>query len=246
MPQSNLSLSLERKQQGMEHEHKKRRRDWYGSGRRPSATATLDRAEELLEDIRSKARPAAERELDEIRAFAKESGAPEAETGLMQWDIGFWAERLREAKYELKEEDLRPYFQLPAVIDGMFDLAGKLFDIKVGAVQAEHRLTLGFEDVSGLSTREKCLNALKKQRLQKLPLPFSCPLHQGCSRGRRGGGVAQGRALLQGAGQVGQPAPRLLLPRSLHSPGGEARRGVDGRRGGSLHRNGGGGFLVRV
>ena len=95
-------------------------------------TATLDRAEELLEDIRSKARPAAERELGEIRAFAEESGAPEAETGLMQWDIGFWAERLREAKYELKEEDLRPYFQLPAVIDGMFDLAGKLFDIKAG------------------------------------------------------------------------------------------------------------------
>lgn len=43
--------------------------------------ATLERAEELLEDIRSRARPAAERELEEIRAFAKEAGAPEAETG---------------------------------------------------------------------------------------------------------------------------------------------------------------------
>ena len=38
----------------------------------------------------------------------------------MQRDVGFWSERLREARYELKEEDLRPYFQLPAVIDGMF------------------------------------------------------------------------------------------------------------------------------
>lgn len=36
----------------------------------------------------------------------------------MQWDTAYWSERLREAKYELKEEDLRPYFQLPAVIDG--------------------------------------------------------------------------------------------------------------------------------
>ena len=99
--------------------------------------ATLDRAESLLEDIRAKARPAAERELEEIRAFAAEQGAEEAVTGLMQWDLGFWSERLREAKYELKEEDLRPYFQLPAVIDGMFELAGELFCIEVQACDGE-------------------------------------------------------------------------------------------------------------
>lgn len=104
--------------------------------------ATLTSAESLLEDIRAKSKPAAVRELAAIREFAKEKGAAEAETGLMQWDVGFWAERLREAKYELKEEDLRPYFQLPAVIDGMFDLAGTLFGIKVepadGAVEVWH------------------------------------------------------------------------------------------------------------
>ena len=99
--------------------------------------ATLDRAEALLEDIRAKARPAAERELEEILAFAKEQGAPEADTGLMQWDVGYWSERLREAKYELKEEDLRPYFQLPAVIDGMFDLASKLFGVVVEPADGE-------------------------------------------------------------------------------------------------------------
>jgi oligopeptidase A len=99
--------------------------------------ATLASAESLLEDIRSRARPAAERELEEIRAFAAERGAPEAETGLMQWDVGFWSERLREARYELKEEDLRPYFQLPAVIDGMFALASKLFGIDVVAADGE-------------------------------------------------------------------------------------------------------------
>lgn len=99
--------------------------------------ATLDRAESLLEDIRAKARPAAERELEEIRSFAAEQGAEEAVTGLMQWDLGFWSERLREAKYELKEEDLRPYFQLPAVIDGMFELAGELFGIEVQACDGE-------------------------------------------------------------------------------------------------------------
>ena len=99
--------------------------------------ATLETAESLLEDIRAKAKPAAERELEEIRAFAAERGAPEASTGLMQWDVGFWSERLREAKYELKEEDLRPYFQLPAVIDGMFELAGTLFGVRVEPADGE-------------------------------------------------------------------------------------------------------------
>ena len=99
--------------------------------------ATLETAESLLEDIRAKSRPAAERELEEIRAFAAERGAPEASTGLKQWDVGFWAERLREAKYELKEEDLRPYFQLPAVIDGMFELAGQLFGVRVEPADGE-------------------------------------------------------------------------------------------------------------
>ena len=99
--------------------------------------ATLATAESLLEDIRAKAKPAAERELEEIRAFAAERGASEASTGLMQWDVGFWSERLREAKYELKEEDLRPYFQLPAVIDGMFELAGTLFGVRVEPADGE-------------------------------------------------------------------------------------------------------------
>ena len=99
--------------------------------------ATLETAESLLEDIRAKAKPAAERELEEIRAFAAERGASEASTGLMQWDVGFWSERLREAKYELKEEDLRPYFQLPAVIDGMFELAGTLFGVRVEPADGE-------------------------------------------------------------------------------------------------------------
>jgi oligopeptidase A len=39
---------------------------------------------------------------------------------LLWWDVAFWAERLREAKYDLKDEELRPYFALPAVLDGLF------------------------------------------------------------------------------------------------------------------------------
>jgi oligopeptidase A len=41
-------------------------------------------------------------------------------TNSNRWDVAFWAERLREAKYDLKDEELRPYFALPAVLDGLF------------------------------------------------------------------------------------------------------------------------------
>ena len=42
------------------------------------------------------------------------------EGGLRHWDITFWAERLREARYQLTDEQLRPYFALPNVLDGLF------------------------------------------------------------------------------------------------------------------------------
>ena len=85
-----------------------------------------------------------------LRPYDKEQGAAEAGE-LMQWDTSFWAERLREAKYELKEEDLRPYFQLPAVIDGMFELAAKLFDIKV--VPADGEVEVWHPDVRFFKAR---------------------------------------------------------------------------------------------
>ena len=39
---------------------------------------------------------------------------------LKQWDVTFWAERMREAKYDISDEALRPYFSLPNVLDGLF------------------------------------------------------------------------------------------------------------------------------
>ena len=50
---------------------------------------------------------------------------------LRHWDVTFWAERLREARYQLTDEQLRPYFALPNVLDGLFQArgpAGKAFE----------------------------------------------------------------------------------------------------------------------
>lgn len=42
---------------------------------------------------------------------------------LRQWDVPFWAEKLREAKYDIREEDLRPYFPLEQVLEGLFSVS---------------------------------------------------------------------------------------------------------------------------
>lgn len=60
-----------------------------------SKMATLPKALELLEEIRSASYPAAEKDMEEVRAFAKEQGA---DYELQHWDVTFWAERLREQK----------------------------------------------------------------------------------------------------------------------------------------------------
>lgn len=98
-----------------------------------SKMATLPRALELLEQLRVASYDKAKAELVELQKFAADAGASEAkeEGGLKHWDMTFWAERLKEAQYDLKEEELRPYFALPVVMDGMFALAERLFGVTV-------------------------------------------------------------------------------------------------------------------
>jgi len=79
--------------------------------------ATLDKAEALLEELRAASWDAAVRDLAEVQAFARERGF---EGELRQWDVSFWAERLREERYAITDEQLRPYFALPAVLEGLF------------------------------------------------------------------------------------------------------------------------------
>mmetsp|Transcript_12715 Transcript_12715/g.28855 ORF Transcript_12715/g.28855 Transcript_12715/m.28855 type:complete len:804 (-) Transcript_12715:651-3062(-) len=90
--------------------------------------ATPETAFALLEDLRVKSMSYASKELEDLKEYAKANGGPD---DLKHWDMPFWAERLREAQYSFTEEDLRPYLPLPAVLDGLFSLLNKLFDIEV-------------------------------------------------------------------------------------------------------------------
>jgi oligopeptidase A len=97
--------------------------------------ATLDSARALLDRLASASRAAAVKELEEVTAHAKTAGF--AGDKLELWDVSFYAERLREARYDLTDEMLRPYFALPAVLDGLFGVVKRLFGVDVVPADGE-------------------------------------------------------------------------------------------------------------
>jgi oligopeptidase A len=80
----------------------------------------------FLRDLAARAKPVAQQELATLRAFA----ASELKLdNLEPWDVGYASEKLRQQQYALDEEQLKPYFPLPAVIDGLFGLVHRLYGI---------------------------------------------------------------------------------------------------------------------
>jgi oligopeptidase A len=78
---------------------------------------------DFLRDLAQRSRDGARAELATITAYAGQK--------LEAWDVAFYAERFKQEKLELAEEELRPYFPLPRVLDGLFKLCGTLFDLQV-------------------------------------------------------------------------------------------------------------------
>jgi oligopeptidase A len=92
--------------------------------------------EQLLEELRQASFDAAHQDLVELRDFARAQHAEEADH-LAHWDLPFWSERLREERYDFSDEELRPYFPLPQVLDGLFALARRLFGVHIKPADGE-------------------------------------------------------------------------------------------------------------
>ena len=106
--------------------------------------------ERLLEELYAASSQTAKRELEEIQAFATahaslDAAGTETSSALAHGDVPFWAERLREARFDYTDEELRPYFPLPRVLEGLFAVAGTLFG--VGFVAADGETPVWHEDV---------------------------------------------------------------------------------------------------
>ena len=83
---------------------------------------------EFLHDLATRAKPVAQQELATLREFARSELKLD---NLESWDVGYASEKLRQQQYALDEEQLKPYFPLPAVIDGLFGLTEKLYGISL-------------------------------------------------------------------------------------------------------------------
>ncbi len=86
-----------------------------------------DAVNEFLNNLLVPALPKAKQEVAELNAFAKDNGFEEE--NLMPWDFSFYAEKLRIERYDLSDEQLKPYFQLENCIKAIFDLANKLYGL---------------------------------------------------------------------------------------------------------------------
>ncbi len=96
----------------------------------------VEAVESLLTRLHSAAFDAASRDLDDVKALAIAESDEEGRDVAL-WDIPFWAERLRESRYDFNDEELRPYFPLPRVLEGLFELTERLFGVRIKAADGE-------------------------------------------------------------------------------------------------------------
>ena len=87
---------------------------------------TPEKVHSFLNELLEKAKPAAEREFKQLEDFAKELDGIEQ---LQKWDGSYYSEKLKQKLFSLDDEQLKPYFKLENVIEGVFKVAEKLFDL---------------------------------------------------------------------------------------------------------------------
>jgi oligopeptidase A len=110
------------------------------------------RALAFIEDLRGRCAEAFAREARELEEFkARETG--QAAARLAPWELGFWSERLRRARYDFDEEALRPYFPVNRVMDGLFELVRRVFGLQVTA-RAAGEVEVWHPDVTFYDVRD--------------------------------------------------------------------------------------------
>jgi oligopeptidase A len=113
------------------------------------------RALEFITDLQRRAQAAFAQDNGQLEEFkAQQTGGPVAR--LAPWEVIFWSEKLRQSRYAFDEEQLRPYFPMNRVVDGMFELVRRIFGLRVvpravGEVPVWHPEVLFYDllDASG-------------------------------------------------------------------------------------------------
>ncbi len=93
---------------------------------------SADEVLQFLHDLAARSKPQAERELAELRDFAAEHYDVER---LEPWDVAYYSEKLRQHRYSITQEEVKPYFPEDRVVPGMFEVVGRLYGVTFHAVE---------------------------------------------------------------------------------------------------------------
>jgi oligopeptidase A len=86
----------------------------------------------FLEDLGVKSKAQGEQDLAEVKAFAKQNFA---KSDLQAWDLPYYSEKLKQERYAISDEELRPYFPESKVVDGLFEVVHRLFGLTISERQ---------------------------------------------------------------------------------------------------------------
>ncbi|MGB1198598.1 MAG: oligopeptidase A [Thalassotalea sp.] len=93
---------------------------------------TTDEVIGFLEDLAVKSKAQGQKDLDEVKAFAKSEFN---QVDLQPWDLPFYSEKLKQSRYAISDEELRPYFPEDKVVNGLFSVVNRLFGLSVKEVE---------------------------------------------------------------------------------------------------------------
>ena len=88
---------------------------------------TPEKVIDFSNDLLAKAKPAAKKEFEELENYAKKLDNIDQ---LQKWDGSYYAEKLKKERFNLDQEILKPYFKLENVINGVFEIAHRLYDLQ--------------------------------------------------------------------------------------------------------------------
>lgn len=89
---------------------------------------SVEEVMDFLNQLAAKSKPQAEKEFADLKAFVKDEYGVEE---LQAWDVGYYSEKLRQKRYDISPETLRPWFPADKVVGGLFRVAEKLFNVQI-------------------------------------------------------------------------------------------------------------------
>jgi len=96
--------------------------------------ASVEQVDEFLNDLAMRSRPTAVEEVGERQTYAESLGF---EGELEAWDYPYYSEKLKQYRYQISDEDLKPYFADTNVISGLFEIVAQLYKVRISLVDTE-------------------------------------------------------------------------------------------------------------